>query len=53
MTAGYRHVTNETTDDAQEYLLPDLNQDFTELLDSLMCNLAALVGRKHNVPEVF
>lgn len=34
-------------------LLPDLDQGFTELLDSLRCNLAGPDGPKHNEPEMF
>lgn len=47
------HATNEMTDCVLGYFLPDLDQGITELLDSLRCNLAALDGPKHNVPEVF
>ncbi len=46
-------TTNETTDGVLGYFLSDLEQDITELLDSLKCNLAASDGSKHNVPEVF
>ncbi len=44
---------NETTDGVLGYFLPDLDKSITALLDSLRCNLVAMDGPKHNVPEVF
>ncbi|XP_051814769.1 uncharacterized protein LOC127537085 [Acanthochromis polyacanthus] len=35
------------------YLLPELDQGITELLDSLRSNLVVSDGTKHNVPKVF
>ena len=47
------HAFNEMTDGVLGYFLPDLDQSITELLNRLMCNLAAPDGPKHNVPDVF
>ena len=43
----------ETTGGVLEDLLPDLDQDITELLDSLRRHLEAQDGLKHNVLEMF
>ncbi|KAI4903357.1 hypothetical protein NFI96_000121 [Prochilodus magdalenae] len=37
----------------RKHLNSNLDQDITELLDSLKCNLVVPDGPKHNVPEVF
>lgn len=43
------HTRYRTTDG----VLGDLNQGFTELLDSLRCDHTESDEPKHNIPEVF
>ncbi len=47
-----RRDPDELVDGVLEDLLPDLDQDISELLDSLWCYLAALDALIHNAPEV-
>ncbi len=47
-----RHAPDEMVDGVLGDLLPDLDQDISELLDSLWFYLAASNALIHNVPEV-
>lgn len=44
---------DEMMDGVLGCLLPDPDQGITDLLDSLRYNLAALVGPKYDVTEIF
>lgn len=48
MRENVRHAPSETADG----VLEGLDQEITELLNSVRCNLVASNGPKHDVPEV-